>query len=118
MLQKTLDLLGQLRGAVVQAPPTTIPGATGLLSRFDQADELLRRGVVEASYRWAVAGPPSAENAAVESEPWPSESPLASAVATGADRRRRVDRVRAGVDRATKSAERWRTAAARTTGSA
>jgi ATP-dependent RNA helicase HelY len=76
VLQKTLDLLGQLRGAVAQAPLTTIPGATGLLKRFDQADELLRRGVVEASYRWAIAGPPSAENAAVENEPWPSEMPL------------------------------------------
>jgi superfamily II RNA helicase len=52
-LQKTLDLIGQLRGAAQQGPL-----GAGLLRLLDQADQLLRRGVVEASYRWAVDGVP------------------------------------------------------------
>jgi ATP-dependent RNA helicase HelY len=77
--QKTLDLLGQLRNAAkqAQAAPTTGPargtrraaarGAASevqtelLLERLNQADELLRRGVVAASYQWAVEGPPDAQ---------------------------------------------------------
>jgi ATP-dependent RNA helicase HelY len=52
-LQKTLDLIGQMRGAAVQGPL-----GAGLVPVLDEADSLLRRGVVEASYRWAVAGVP------------------------------------------------------------
>jgi hypothetical protein len=52
-LQKTLDLISQLRGAAQQGPL----GAR-LIPLLDEADGLLRRGVVEASYRWAVSGPP------------------------------------------------------------
>jgi superfamily II RNA helicase len=77
--QKTLDLLGQLRNAARQAPATPALGpargtrraaARGaaseiqtelLLQRVDEADDLLRRGVVAASYRWAIEGPPDAE---------------------------------------------------------
>jgi ATP-dependent RNA helicase HelY len=52
-LQKTLDLLGQLRGAAQRGPL-----GAGLLPGLDAADGLLRRGVVEAGYRWAVGGVP------------------------------------------------------------
>jgi ATP-dependent RNA helicase HelY len=52
-LQKTLDLISQLRGAAQQGPL-----GTRLVPLLDEADGLLRRGVVEASYRWAVSGPP------------------------------------------------------------
>lgn len=31
---------------------------TDLLERLNVADDLIRRGVVEESYRWAVSGPP------------------------------------------------------------
>ncbi len=62
-LQKTLDLIGQLRGAALQGPL-----GAGLLPVLDEADGLLRRGVVEASYRWAVAGPPAPEEA--EASAW------------------------------------------------
>jgi hypothetical protein len=58
-LQKTLDLIGQLRGAALKGPL-----GAGLLPVLDEADSLLRRGVVEASYRWAVAGPPAPEEVA------------------------------------------------------
>src|SRR5918912_4561338 len=50
-LQKTLDLIGQLRGAAQRGPL-----GTNLVPTLDEADRLLRRGVVEAGYRWAVAG--------------------------------------------------------------
>src|SRR5215471_8477341 len=52
-LQKTLDLIGQLRGAALRGPL-----GAGLVPRLDEADALLRRGVVEASYTWAVSGLP------------------------------------------------------------
>jgi superfamily II RNA helicase len=54
-LQKTLDLIGQLRGAAMK-------GALGarLVPLLDEADALLRRGVVQASYTWAVDGLPEA----------------------------------------------------------
>ncbi len=52
-LQKTLDLLGQLRHAATQGPL-----GEGLLATLEEADRLLRRGVVEASYRWAVGEAP------------------------------------------------------------
>jgi hypothetical protein len=61
-LQKTLDLIGQMRGAAVQGPL-----GVGLVPLLDEADGLLRRGVVEASYRWAVAGPPPPDEVEVES---------------------------------------------------
>jgi len=68
--QKTIDLLGQLRAAAARgagegAPAGRRGGKSGprapdsrLLDRLRQADELLRRGVVAASYEWAVEGPP------------------------------------------------------------
>jgi hypothetical protein len=58
-LQKTLDLIGQLRGAALQGPL----GAS-LVPLLDQADGLLRRGVVQASYQWAVGGLPGPDEAA------------------------------------------------------
>jgi len=62
-LQKTLDLVGQLRGAALQGPL-----GSGLIAALDAADALIRRGVVEASYRWAVGGvPETAEPATVDS---------------------------------------------------
>jgi ATP-dependent RNA helicase HelY len=62
-LQKTLDLIGQMRGAALQGPL-----GAGLVPLLDEADTLLRRGVVEASYRWAVGGPPSPQE--VEAATW------------------------------------------------
>jgi hypothetical protein len=62
-LQKTLDLIGQLHGAALQGPL-----GAGLVPLLDEADRLLRRGVVEASYRWAVAGLPEGE--AVDEDEW------------------------------------------------
>jgi hypothetical protein len=56
-LQKTLDLMGQLRGAALQGPL-----GTRLVPLLDQADGLLRRGVVSASYQWAIGGLPEAES--------------------------------------------------------
>jgi hypothetical protein len=55
-LQKTLDLIGQLRGAAVK-------GALGaaLIPLLDRADALLRRGVVSVSYQWAIGGLPDAD---------------------------------------------------------
>ncbi|MCC7107353.1 MAG: DEAD/DEAH box helicase [Chloroflexi bacterium] len=67
IFQKTLDLLGQLRAAVDGLRRTEGTRdrrdrrggeAELLLQQMLQADVLLRRGVVEASYRWAIAGPP------------------------------------------------------------
>jgi ATP-dependent RNA helicase HelY len=54
-LQKTLDLIGQLRGAALQGPL----GAR-LVPLLDEADGLLRRGVVSVSYQWAIGGLPDA----------------------------------------------------------
>ena len=54
-LQKTLDLIGQLRDAAHQGPL-----GTNLVPLLDEADGLLRRGVVQASYTWAVRGLPDA----------------------------------------------------------
>src|SRR5205823_4592898 len=74
-LQKTLDLVGQLRGAAQQGPL-----GSGLLPKLAEADALLRRGVVEASYRWAVTGLPDADEQ--ETQTWdiqlpPKEEPQA-----------------------------------------
>lgn len=71
LLQKTLDLLAQLRMAATHtARPSRNGGPVGIdervLGRIDDADQLLRRGVVEASYRWAVSGLPDPE----EGEVW------------------------------------------------
>jgi len=54
-LQKTLDLIGQLRGAAQRGPL-----GANLVPLLDEADGLLRRGVVQASYTWAVRGLPEA----------------------------------------------------------
>jgi ATP-dependent RNA helicase HelY len=62
LLQKTLDILGQLRAALEHAdiPPRRSDrlDVSDLLERTEEADRLLRRGVVEESYRWALSGPP------------------------------------------------------------
>jgi superfamily II RNA helicase len=62
LLQKTLDIIGQLRAAVdqIQMPARRSDriDRPDLLERLAEADALIRRGVVEESYRWAVSGPP------------------------------------------------------------
>ena len=55
-LQKTLDLIGQLRGAAQQGPL-----GAGLVPLLDEADGLLRRGVVSASYQWAIGAMPEVD---------------------------------------------------------
>ncbi|MFN8632728.1 MAG: DEAD/DEAH box helicase [Chloroflexota bacterium] len=79
LLQKTLDILGQLRGAVEHAD---VPARRQdrfdrpeLLECLAEADDLLRRGVVEESYRWAVAGPPEPEEGADDWELPPERPP-------------------------------------------
>ena len=62
-LQKTLDLVGQVRGAALRGPI----GAP-IVASLDEADRLLRRGVVEASYQWAIGGLPDEEVG--EAEEW------------------------------------------------
>src|SRR5581483_4195090 len=81
-LQKTLDVLGQLKDSVRQArrpageAAARRPNAQVLLALFDEADRLLRRGVVEASYQWALRGPPEPDAAqTAELGFWPSEQP-------------------------------------------
>jgi superfamily II RNA helicase len=79
-LQKTLDLIGQLSGAAQRGPL-----GADLVPTLDEADRLLRRGVVEAGYRWAVSGVPEVDEEdrdrlswdvpIVESEPFPAEQP-------------------------------------------
>jgi ATP-dependent RNA helicase HelY len=64
-LQKTLDLVGQLRGAAQRGPL----GAR-LVGALDAADRLLRRGVVEAGYRWAVGGLPEPDEDAAARSAW------------------------------------------------
>jgi superfamily II RNA helicase len=56
-LQKTLDLVSQLRGAALQGPL-----GVNLVPLLDAADALLRRGVVQASYTWAVRGLPDLDD--------------------------------------------------------
>jgi hypothetical protein len=86
-LQKTLDLIGQLRGAAMKGPL----GAR-LVPLLDQADGLLRRGVVQASYTWAVDGLPEAAEG--ENENWEvrvlpdEESPSRVALGRPGPRRR------------------------------
>ena len=62
-LQKTLDLISQLRGAAQKGPL-----GANLVPLLDEADGLLRRGVVQASYTWAVRGLPEA--AELEDDDW------------------------------------------------
>jgi superfamily II RNA helicase len=62
-LQKTLDLINQLRGAAQQGPL-----GNNLVALLDEADGLLRRGVVQASYTWAVRGLPEAAEDVVEDD--------------------------------------------------
>jgi superfamily II RNA helicase len=79
LLQKTLDILGQLRSALAHAevPPRRADRIDGpdLLERLEAADELLRRGVVEESYRWALSGPPEPEDGADDWELPPERPP-------------------------------------------
>jgi DSHCT (NUC185) domain len=67
LLQKTIDILNQLRAAVeraeVPARRSDRVDAQSLLPRLAEADAALRRGVVEASYRWALSGPPDVSGA-------------------------------------------------------
>jgi ATP-dependent RNA helicase HelY len=80
LLQKTLDILGQLRGALqhFEMPPRRADrlDIADLLERIDAADALLRRGVVQESYRWAVAGPPDPDEGADADWQTPPEPPL------------------------------------------
>jgi superfamily II RNA helicase len=78
LLQKTLDILGQLRSALTH---TDVPARRAeridvpdLLERLAAADALVRRGVVQESYRWAVAGPPEPKDGADDWE-LPPDSP-------------------------------------------
>lgn len=64
-LQKTLDLIGQLKGAALRGPL-----GAGLLASLDEADRLLRRGVVEAGYRWAVGGLPEVDEEQEAVDQW------------------------------------------------
>ena len=88
-LQKTLDLISQLRGAAQRGPL-----GANLVPLLDEADGLLRRGVVQTSYTWAVRGLPEATED--EDDNWevrilPEDETQAGVVAVG-DRgpRRRV----------------------------
>ena len=70
LLQKTIDIVNQLRGAAERAE---VPArradrldAQSLLPGLVEADRLLRRGVVEASYRWALSGPPEGDPGAAD----------------------------------------------------
>jgi superfamily II RNA helicase len=70
VLQKTIDVLSQLKDALYSAGRKE---DEELLQRLRDADELMRRGVVESSYRWAVSGPPEPDGKA-KVEAW--EVPL------------------------------------------
>jgi superfamily II RNA helicase len=79
LLQKTLDILGQLRAAVdgLEMPARRAEriDRPDLLERLAVADMLVRRGVVEESYRWAVSGPPEPSEDAVDWELPPDAPP-------------------------------------------
>jgi superfamily II RNA helicase len=110
--QKTIDLLGQLRAAAARGV-AGLPAPTGrrtskaaakaqsslLLDRLRQADELLRRGVVAASYQWAVEGPP--EDVDEEAASW-----VPRPLVDEPDERGRAPRRGAGRSRAARYAER------------
>jgi len=80
LLQKVLDILGQLQAALQHAdvPPRRAErlDVRDLQDRIAAADSLLRRGVVEESYKWAVSGPP---DPAEREDDWelPPEAPPA-----------------------------------------
>jgi ATP-dependent RNA helicase HelY len=99
-LQKTLDLISQLRGAALRGPL-----GANLVVLLDQADGLLRRGVVQASYTWAVRGMPDvAEDDAANDDAWdiqllPEDEPRGGVGVVGDRRPRR--RVPAFVKRRT-----------------
>ena len=88
-LQKTLDLISQLRGAAQKGPL-----GVNLVPLLDAADGLLRRGVVQASYAWAVGGLPEAAD--FEEDDWevrilPEDEPQAGVPAVrDRGQRRRV----------------------------
>ncbi|GAC1314583.1 MAG: hypothetical protein NVSMB2_04250 [Chloroflexota bacterium] len=89
-LQKTLDLLGQLRGAAMQGQL-----GAGLIAKLDEADRLLRRGVVQASYSWAVSGIPGVDDEDEIDDDWdvralPDDDPTATDVERARGPRRRV----------------------------
>ena len=77
-LQKTLDLINQMRGAAQQGPL-----GANLVPLLDEADSLLRRGVVQASYQWAVRGVPEVSEDEEQDVDWDvhilpeDEAPLA-----------------------------------------
>ena len=81
LLQKSLDILGQLRGSLARAdvPPRRAEriDVSDLLERLEAADHLLRRGVVEESYRWALSGPPDPNEVADADWETPPEPPRA-----------------------------------------
>jgi hypothetical protein len=93
-LQKTLDLINQLKGAALRGPL-----GAGLVPGLDAADALLRRGVVQASYAWAVGGPPVVDDESLEAmtldEDWQitlpdDDHPSAGPRTNGSGPRRRV----------------------------
>ncbi len=106
LLQKTLDILGQLRGAIEHAdvPPRRAErlDVPDLLERIEAADGLLRRGVVQESYRWAVAGPPDPDEATAEWETPPEASPIEPPGFRRADRPNRPNRPKPGGKRGPK----------------
>ena len=79
LLQKTLDIVGQLRAAVdqLQVPARRADriDRQDMLERLTVADALIRRGVVEESYRWAVSGPPAPEPGAADDWVLPPDAP-------------------------------------------
>src|SRR5439155_8320814 len=109
VLQKTLDLVGQLRNAAAGRRPAgqlERQRSDALLEKLDLADGLVRRGVVEASYRWAIVGPPEAATDEAS-----SELDLDWNLAPPADRRsprrpvRPAEQVRRGKGRRARNAE-------------
>ena len=87
-LQKTLDLIGQLRGAAQRGPL-----GEGLVPLLDEADGLLRRGVVSTSYEWAIGGLPESEleeDANWDVRALPEEEPATGARPRDRHPRRRV----------------------------
>lgn len=91
LLQKTLDILGQLSSALEHAdvPPRRAErlDVPDLLERIAAADEMVRRGVVQESYRWAVSGPPELDGEADADWGLPPEPPEPLAEPPRRDRR-------------------------------
>jgi hypothetical protein len=85
-----------LRGATLQGPL-----GAGLVSLLDEADGLLRRGVVSASYEWAIGGLPEESDLDEEAADWevralPDEEPSSAVRAREVRPRRRVKPYLAG----------------------